>query len=133
MPMALTLSEAEGLIRGQERRSHSGTDLRKKERTKNEANKMCKSEGDVRHGSSPSHEFLLQRDEDLWRKRLGKQICQLVLGINLQHLKLFFAEMRPKPMDLDIVVFETGGVLAWDQVCWPIRARVPHSCKRSRR
>jgi len=51
---------------------------------------------------SPSEDFLPEKLKGLSWKWLGEDVCQLVLGVNSLNSEMLI-EMRPEPMDFDIV------------------------------
>jgi len=58
-------------------------------------------------GISPSEDLLPEKLKGLSWKRLGEDVCQLVLGVNSLNSEMLI-EMRPEPVDFDIVLVELG-------------------------
>ena len=64
----------------------------------------------------PTYQQLSKTVECVFRQRLGKQICELDLGINLLDDNVIGLEMRTKPMHLHIVELGPRSLLSWIQI-----------------
>jgi len=70
---------------------------------------MCKRSTKVRLRDSPADDLLSETLKRLFRKWLGEDVSKLFLGVNPLDLNVL-REMRPEPMDLDIIELRPGSV-----------------------
>jgi len=76
---------------------------------------MCKNSTTVQLRDSLAEDLLSEMLEWLFRKWLGEDVSELFLGVNPLDLNVL-GEMRPEPMDLDIIELRPGSGLTRIQV-----------------
>jgi len=76
---------------------------------------MCKNSTTVRLGDSPAEDLLSELLERLFRKWLSEDVSELFLGVNPLDLNVL-GEMRPEPVDFDIIELGPGSGLTRIQV-----------------